>query len=343
MKLKRHEGRDETIVDPDIPIIDAHIHLFDGRPTPRYMLQEYLDDVRSGHRIIASVYVETNAFVRTRGPELMRPLGEVEFANGVGAMADSGVYGDCRVCAGIVAHADFTLGDAVSDYLDRALQLAPDRMRGIRQVMIEDPTGRYFRYMMMNRPQPGIMRHPLFRQGFRHLAPRGLVFDAAVVDAQLGELAQLADAFPDTTIVLNHMGTANGVDMDAAGLAAIFQEWRKALLDFARRPNVVCKVGGLGMAQWGLGFDLRPDPVGSGELAVAWKPYVETAIEAFGPERCMMESNFPPDGRSCGFVPLWNALKTIVLNYTSREKAALFSGTAQRIYRLDLPSASTSP
>jgi predicted TIM-barrel fold metal-dependent hydrolase len=224
----------------------------------------------------------------------------------------------------------------VADYLDRALRLAPERLRGVRQILIEDPTGRFFRFMMSAPPRPGILRHPQFREGFRHLAPRGLTFDAPVLDAQLGELAQLADAFPNTTIILNHMGTANGVDQDAAGLAAVFRAWREGLRDIARRPNVVCKVGGLGMAQWGLGFDLRPDPVGSAELATAWRPYVESAIEAFGSHRCMMESNFPPDGRSCGFVPLWNALKIITQACSSAEKTALFSGTAARVYRLSL-------
>lgn len=336
MNLKRNEGRDEPILKPELPIVDAHIHLFDGRPVPRYMLPEFLADAMAGHRIVASVYVESNAFFRSDGPELLRPLGEVEFANGIGALAASGVYGDCRVCAGIVAHADLTLGDALADYLDRAMQAAPERMRGVRQVVIEDPTGRFFRYMMMAPPRPGIMRHPHFREAFRHLAPRGLTFDAPVVHTQLAELAQLADAFPETTIILDHMGTANGVDQDADGLAAIFRVWRESLRDLARRPNVVCKVGGLGMAQWGLGFDVRSDAVGSTELAAAWKPYVEAAIEAFSPDRCMMESNFPPDGRSCGFVPLWNALKMIVQAFTPAEKTALFSGTATRVYRLAL-------
>jgi L-fuconolactonase len=332
--LKRNDGRDEAILEPELPIIDAHFHLFDGRPTPSYMLPEYLADAKAGHRIVASVYVESNAFFRADGPELLRPLGEVEFANGVGAMAASGVYGDCRVCAGIVAHADLTLGDAVADYLDRALQAAPDRLRGIRQVTIEDPTGAFFRYMMMARPRTGILRDPEFRKAFRHLAPRGLTFDAAVIHTQFAELAQLADAFPQTTIVLNHMGTALGVDRDEQGLTEVFLDWRERLRTLALRPNVMCKVGGLGLAQWGLGFDRRTDPVGYLELARAWQRYVETALEAFGPDRCMMESNFPPDGRSCGFVPLWNALKYIVRNCTPDEKTALFSGTAARVYRI---------
>jgi hypothetical protein len=96
-------GRDETILEPDLPIIDAHHHLFD-RPGLRYMIDDYLTDTRAGHRVIASVYVETSAFARTDGAEVLRPLGEIEFANGIGAMCDSGRYG-CRVCSAIVGHA----------------------------------------------------------------------------------------------------------------------------------------------------------------------------------------------------------------------------------------------
>ena len=342
MKTKRNEGRDEPALEPDLPIVDSHIHLFDGRPAPRYLLPEYLTDATTSHRIVASVYVESNAFFRTHGPELLRPLGEVEFANGVGAMATSGVYGDCRACAAIVAHADLTLGDSVAEYLDRALQTAPERLRGVRQVTVEDPSGRFFQFMMMNRPRVGILRHPEFRRGFRHLAPRGLSFDAAIVHPQMPDIAELADAFPETTIVLNHMGTAFGIGEDAAGFSRVFQAWRDSLRELARRPNVLCKVGGLGMAQWGFGFEARPDAVGYLELAAAWRPYVETAIDAFGPERCMMESNFPPDGRSCGFVPLWNALKHIVRDYSPGEKRDLLSATASRIYRIGLPSTPTA-
>ena len=184
------------------------------------------------------------------------------------------------------------------------------------------------------------MKSPGFRPAFRHLASRGLSFDAAVFHHQLPEIAELADAFPDTTIILNHMGVAMAMDLDAQGQGEVFRTWRDALLDLARRPNVVCKVGGLGMPFWGLGFETRPETVGYMELAAAWKPYVETSIEAFGTDRCMMESNFPPDGRSCGFVPLWNALKHIVRASSSDDKAALFHGTAARVYRIDLPQQS---
>ncbi len=329
------EGRNEPILDADLPIVDSHHHLF-VRPPLRYLQDEYLADARAGHRILASVYVETLAFARPDGPEVLRPLGEVEFANGIGAIADSGVYGDCRVCAAIVGYADLRLGDAVGDLLDRALSLAPQRFRGIRQITMDLPGDAALRYIT-HPPPRGVLQHAQFRAGFAQVAARGLTFDAAVCHPQLGELARLADAFADTTIVLNHMGMAMALDMDAAAREAVFHDWRSGLQDIARRPNVVCKVGGLGMPFWGLGFEQRSDTIGYLELAAAWKPYVETAIEAFGAERCMMESNYPPDARSAGFVPLWNALKHIVRGASTADKAALFHDTASRVYRLERP------
>lgn len=344
MTHKRLEGRDEPILEPGLPIIDAHHHLFD-RPALRYLLDDYLEDVRAGHNIVASVYVETLAFARTDGPELLRPLGEVEFANGVGAMAASGVYGDCRVSAAIVGYADLRFGDAIGDLLDQAMALAPARYRGVRQITIEHPSEVPFRFMT-HRPPSGVLTHPGFRPGLRQLAKRGLSFDAAVFHNQLPEIAALADAFPDLSIVLNHVGMAMGMEMDEAARAEVFAAWSRDLRELARRPNVTCKLGGLGMPFWGFGFEHRTDPMGYLELAAAWRPFIETAIEAFGAERCMMESNFPPDGRSCGFVPLWNAMKHVVRDCSAEQKADLFHRTAARVYRIDLnalPGTTVTP
>jgi predicted TIM-barrel fold metal-dependent hydrolase len=330
---KRLDGRDEPVIDPDLPIIDAHHHLF-NRPALRYLLDDYLEDARAGHNIVASVYVETQAFERVDGPEVLRPLGEVEFANGVGAMSASGRYGASRVCAAIVGYADLRNGDAVAQLLDRALEAAPERFRGVRQVTLEHPSDEPWRFMT-HPPPPGIMKSAGFRPAFRQLAARCLSFDAAVFHHQLPDLADLADAFADTTIVLNHMGMLMVLGLDAQAKAEAFRTWSAALRELARRPNVMCKVGGLGMPYWGFGFESRPDEIGYAELAAAWEPYVATAIDAFGVRRCMMESNFPPDGRSCGFVPVWNALKHIVRGCSDVEKAALFRGTAARVYRMD--------
>jgi L-fuconolactonase len=327
-----HAGRDEPILDPDLPIVDSAHHLFD-RPALRYMFEDYLKDANSGHRVVASVYVETLAFARKDGPEVMRPLGEIEFANGVAAMSESGLYGNTQVCAAIVGHADLGFGAAIGELLDRALLAAPERFRGVRQITIEHPSDGPFRYVT-NRPKPGIMRSPGFREGFAEVARRGLVFDAAVFHNQLADISDLADAFPDTPIILNHLGQAVGMEMDVAGRTEVFHQWQSALRDVAQRPNVLCKIGGLGLPFWGFGFENRTDTVGYLELAEVWKPYVETSIELFGPDRCMMESNFPPDGRSCGFVPLWNALKYLVRGASAEDKAAMFHETATRVYRI---------
>jgi L-fuconolactonase len=329
-----HCGRDEPILEPEIPIVDAGHHLF-VRSGIRYLLDDYLDDVRAGHRIVASVYIETNSFARPDGPELMRSLGEIEFANGMGAMSASRVFGDHRICAGIVGHADLRVGDEIAAYLDRAMQLAPERFRGIRQAANHHPSDAPYRYMP-SRPPGGLLLDPAFRAGFRHLATRGLSFDAGVFHHQLPELADLADAFQETAIIVNHCGLAVGMEMDAQGRTEVFVEWRDAMRQIARRPNVLCKVGGLGLPFWGFGFENRADPVGYAELAATWGPYVQTAIEIFGPDRCMMESDYPVESLSCGFVPLWNALKYIVRSATPVEKAALFHGTAARVYRIPL-------
>jgi predicted TIM-barrel fold metal-dependent hydrolase len=335
-------GRDEPILDPELPIIDSHQHLFERpalgeRPPLRYLLDDYLADARAGHRIVASVYVEILAFARPDGPEVLRPLGEIEFANGIGAMAASGIYGDCRVCAGIVGYADLRLGDQVAQLLDRAMEIAPERFRGIRQVTSEHPTEAPYRFIT-NRPPSGVMKSQGFRPAFQHLVKRGLTFDAAVYHHQLQDIVDLADAFPDATIVLNHCGHAIAMEEDEQGAAQVFRHWRELMFKVASRPNVYCKIGGLGLPMWGFRFEERQDPIGYLELAATWRPWVETTIEAFGPKRCMMESNYPPDGRSAGFVPLWNALKHIVRAASPEDKAAMFYGTAARVYRINLPS-----
>ncbi len=332
---KIREGREEPILEPDIPIIDCHHHLFDRRAL-RYMAEDYLEDAQLGHDIRATVYIETQAFARPDGPEALRPLGEVEFANGVGAIGRSGAYGSCRIAAAIVGFADMRLGDRVQETLDRSMAIAPDRFRGVRQIALAHPDPEVLRYLT-HRPPPDLLKDPAFLAAFRQLARRGLSFDATVLHPQLPELTALAAAHEDTVVILNHLGLATAMDGDSAARAEAFADWREKLKALARLPNVVCKVGGLGTAYWGFGFNRREQPATSQELAAAWRPYVETAIEVFRPGRCMMESNYPNDGRSCGFVPLWNALKHIVAGASAEEKRALFHDTAARVYRIEAP------
>lgn len=335
METKRLEGRDEPILEPDLQIIDSHHHLFD-LPGNRYMLEEFAADTSAGHNVIASIYVETQVFSRKDGPEVLRPLGEVEFANGIAAQAATGQYGPCKIAHGIVGHANLTLGSAVGELLDRCMAAAPERYRGIRHVTVEHPSERPYQFIMTYKPPKGLLDTPGFPLGLAELEKRGLTFDSAIWDPTLPRLTELVDRFPDLTVVLNHMATPVGVGMSETEKAELFTTWSANLREIARRPNVVCKLGGLGMPIWGFGFEQRKEVVRSEELAAAWRPFVETAIDAFGVDRCMMESNFPPDGRSGGYVPTWNAYKIITRAASAGEKAALYSGTARRIYRLDI-------
>lgn len=325
----------ELIVDPELEIIDSHFHLFDI-PGTRYLLDEYLNDVGTGHNIVASIYCETKAFLRQDGPDGLKPLGEVEFANGMGAMSASGAYGPCRVAHGIIGHADMTQGAAVGELLDRCMEAAPERFRGVRQVTIEYPDDRPFRFVMTGRPPSGLLDSSQFTLGLREVAKRGLIFDAAVFDPSLGRLTEVVDAVPELTFVLNHMGIAIGLEMSPEERAEVFGTWSKALKRLAERPNVCCKVSGMGMPHWGFGFEERPQPATPAELAEVWRPYMETAIEAFGIQRCMMASNFPPDRRSGSYAAIWNGYKMVTRDASPSEKSALYKDTAARVYRLNL-------
>ena len=329
---KRLDGRSEPIVLPEIPIIDPHVHLYQS-PIVRYLIDDYLADTRAGHDIRASVHIEIQAFARTTGPEALRPLGEIEYANGVGAMGASGVYGNCKVSAGIVGHVDLRRGDDVSSFLDQAMALAPQRFKGVRQVAIDHPSEVPYRFIT-HRPPKGLLEDSRFLDGFKQIASRGLSFDAAVFHNQIPKVAALAAKFPNTPIVLNHIGTPMAMDMDANGRAQVFREWRDGIRELARQPNAICKIGGFGLPFLGFDFIARTEVVYSADLAAAWQPYVTETLEAFGPARCMMASNFPQDGRACGFVPLWNALKRTVSDLTADERLDLFFNTANRVYRL---------
>ncbi len=189
--------------------------------------------------------------------------------------------------------------------------------------------------MYATRPK-GLLLDSTFRKGFACLAPLNLSFDAWLFHPQIGELAELARAFPDTRIVLDHCGGPVGLGRYAGRREEILAVWKASILDIAKCPNVVVKLGGLAMRLLGYDFHERPRPPSSEELAAAWRPYIETCIEAFGPERAMFESNFPPDKGQCSYQAIFNAFKRIAAHCSESEKTALFSKTAAGFYRLEL-------
>jgi L-fuconolactonase len=326
------DQRNEPILEPGLPIIDPHHHLWD-RPGWRYLLDELLADTGTGHNIIATVFVQARAMVRATGPEELRPVGETEFVNGVAAMSASGIYGKTKVCAGIVGHADLTLGTRVEPVLAAHIRAGGDRFRGIRHITAwdGDDSIRNPAYS----PPPGLLADKAFRDGFAVLCRLGLSFDAWLYHPQIKELTDLARAFPDARIVLNHVGGPIGIGPYAAKRKEVFAAWTASIKALAACPNVCVKVGGLGMRMGGFGFHEKAEPPSSGTLAAAWRPYVETCIEAFGPSRCMFESNFPVDKGSYSYPVFWNACKLLAKAASHGEKADLFAGTAARFYRLD--------
>jgi L-fuconolactonase len=323
--------RQEEIIDPALPICDPHHHLWDF-PGHRYLLPELLADAGSGHAVEHTVFVECTAFYRAGGPEALRPVGEIEFVNGAAAMAASGRYGELRACAGIVGYADLTQGAAVEPVLAAHVAAGNGRLRGIRHAAGWDASDDV--QNSHTQPPPELFRRSDFRAGFARLRQFGLSFDVWLYHPQLAEVTELARAFPDQPMVLDHVGGPLGIGPYAGKRDEVFAAWRDAIRTLAQCPNVYVKLGGLGMKICGFEFHKRATPPGSEELAALWRPYIETCIAAFGPERAMFESNFPVDKVSCSYAVLWNAFKRLAAGASAAEKALLFRDTAMRFYRL---------
>ena len=321
----------EPIIEPGLPIIDPHHHLWD-RPDWRYVGDELLADLECGHKVLTTVFAQCRERYRPDGPDALKPLGETEFVLQVARSIEARRGVARRVCTGIIGHADLTLGHAVGEVLEAQVIVADGRFRGIRHAAAVDADPALARTM----PQvaAGLLRDARFRAGFACLADLDLSFDAWVYHPQLGDVVALAQAFPETSIVLDHLGGPLGIGTYATRRDAVFAEWHAAILALAACPNVSVKLGGLGMRLCGFGFCDRPMPPTSEQLATAWRPWVETCIEAFGPRRCMFESNFPVDRGSCSYAVLWNAFKRLAAGYSAADKALLFAGTAARVYRL---------
>lgn len=322
----------EEALDPAQPIIDPHHHLWD-QPGWRYLLDELLADLRTGHDVRATVYVQSaRSMLRADGPAELRAVNETEFANGVAAMCASGAYGPVRACAGIVGAADLRLGDAVRPALEAHLRAGGERFRGIRHIAAWDPDP-----TMLNpayAPAEDMLDSPGFRTGFAHLGALGLSFDAWLYFHQIPRLLALARAFPATPIVFDHCGGILGIGRYAGQRDAVFATWSGRMRDLAACPNVMVKLGGLGMRLPGFGFEQQAKAPSSVALAEAWRPWMERCIELFGPSRCMFESNFPVDKGSYAYAIGWNAMKRIAAGASAEEKADLFWRSAARFYRL---------
>lgn len=323
--LQRHQ---EAVLDPDLPIVDAHHHFYD-RPGWCYLADEYRADAGSGHAVRASVYMQAQTRYRADGPPALRPVGETEYV--VAATAAGGETGP-RIAAGIVGHADLRLGGAVREVLEAHLAAGRGRFRGIRHLSTWDADASLAN--PLTAAPRGLLLDSAYRAGLAQLAPLGLSYDAWLFFAQLPELIDTAKALPGLSIVVDHCGGVVRIGDYAPRQAEVFERWRASMRELARLPNVHVKLGGLGMRINGFGFEQGEMPPTSEQLAQAWKPWIETCIEAFGAGRCMFESNFPVDKGSYSWTVGWNAFKRLTSGCSAAERQLLFEGTARRVYRL---------
>jgi predicted TIM-barrel fold metal-dependent hydrolase len=277
----------------------------------------------------STVFIETRAMYRPDGPAELRPVGEVEFVQGLAAASASGLYGPCRAAAAIIGHANLHLGDRVQPVLEALRAASPNRFRGIRHTVTWDPHPE-----IASREPEGVLATAAFRAGGQVLARMGLSLDTGVCFPQLPELAAFAQALPNLTIILNHLGGLTRVGPYANRDEEVLATWRRGLAAVAACPNVYVKLGGIGMPRLGFDWHTRQTPIGSDELATAMAPLMTSCIEQFGPERCMFESNFPPDKVSFSHHVLFNAFKRFSQAYSATERAALFHDTAVRAYRI---------
>jgi predicted TIM-barrel fold metal-dependent hydrolase len=319
------EGR--TWADDDLTFFERQ-----NLRVPRYLLEDVLADTGSGHRIEATVFVQCRAMYNADAEERLAPVGETEFVNGIAAMSASGLYGPTRIAAGIVGFAELRLGASVQEVLEAHVRAGNGRFRGVRQISAWDADPAILGALSMT--PPGLLHDPDFRAGFAQLAPLGLSYDAWLLEPQLDDVVDLARAFPDTQIVLDHAGSPLGIGPYAGRRDELFPRWRARMAAIGACPNIAVKVGGLAMECVGFGTDAAERSASSEELAELWRPYVESCIELVGVDNCMLESNFPVDGGSCSYSTLWNAFKRITTSASPDEKSALYAGTARRVYRL---------
>lgn len=320
----------EEIIDPDRRIIDSHHHLW--RTGLVYQVDDLWRDTESGHNIVKTVFVDCEAEYRPDGPEHLKCLGETEFVVEQARLSEAGTDGQAIIAA-IVSRANLDMGDAVGDVLDQHIEIGQGLFRGVRLAAARDPNPEMLSFPAQ--AQEGLYSSPGFRCGMKALGDRGLTFDAWHFHHQNQDFLAMARSVPSTQIVLDHFASPLGVGIYADQREEIFEQWKTDIAAISQCENVVAKLGGLSMPDNGFGWDRRDTAPTSDEFVEAQRRYFLHAIDCFGPDRCMFQSNFPVDKLSIAYPVLFNGLKKIVADFSESEKDAMFYGTAARIYRME--------
>jgi L-fuconolactonase len=321
----------EEPVDPRRRIIDSHHHLWDdgmrnnpfsygggGEPA---CLPRHLHADMAKHNFIGSVFVQCSVAYRPDGPEHLRPVGETAFVARQAALN----AGRGPPILGIVAYADTTQTNVLEEVLDAHAEAGQGLLRGIRHM----PMG------ADGKPRD-LLSEPQFHAGAKILGRRGLTFDAMLSYTKLQQLARLAPKIPDTMFIVDHIG-APTLQPGGPTREEVMAHWREGIRALVPCPNVVIKLGGIGMERvFGMDWSKQPRPPSSDTVAERWRDEVRFCIDTLGPTRCMFESNFPVDRLAVGYTVLWNAFQKMATPYTNEEQNALFADTARRVYGLEL-------
>jgi len=306
-------------------ICDPHVHLFvDDERRKRYLVDDLSADLADGHAVVSAVYVEAANGFRAAGPDELKPVGETEW---VVQLDPDGVL------AAIVGYADLRLGDAIEEVLVAHVEAGGGRFRGLRartnwDASPEVPTSRFA-------AGPRLLDDPHVGRAVSVLGRLGLTLDVFVYFHQLEEVARLAAAHPDVSIVVDHFGTPLAIGPYAGRREETLADLRRGLERLARAENVRLKLGGLGWPGFGYGWETRSEPPEADEVAEAWGPLERWCIETFGPDRAMCESNYPSDRPSLPYRTIWDAHELMTEELSEAERAAVLHDTAARFYRID--------
>ena len=324
----------EATIEPDQRIIDPHHHLW-RRPQNDYLIPDLWRDTSSGHKVMMTVFVECGAEYRTDGPEEARSLGETAFVAKQAELSRDDP--EQAAIAGIVGKVDLRLPVAtLLRLLGQHRAMGQGLFCGIRHA------GAHALYpetlTIPGRVPKDLYQDPDYRRGVRELGQQNLTFDTWHYHHQNQDFIDLAQACPETVIILDHFGTPLGVGPFKDQREEIFVQWQRDMAVLAQKcPNVVAKLGGLAMPDNGFGWSERDRPASSDEFVTAQARYYHHMIDCFGPDRWMFESNFPVDKRSISYNTLYNGLKKIANDCAPDIKDQLFYGTAARVYGLTDP------
>lgn len=327
--LVRMLGFSPRLLDRVAPMVfPKDVQAFYG--TPEFILRPYLtQDYVADLADVAEVVGLVHVEAGWVVKEPTGPVDETRWVDGLAPVGNVGMLG-------IVANADLTLGERVEDVLVAHLE-ASTRVRGIRDLLAWHPS----REIMNTTDDPERSRQADFRRGFEMFSKYGLNFETSIFSTQLTEMVELARTFPEQPILVCHMATpvAVGGPIGEVGRTAderarIRGEWAEGIARLAECANVWMKLSGLLMPICGFGFERRSARPSVDELVATVGPFIDHVIDAFGPERCMFGSNFPVDKPSAPLPTLLQAYRLIVEGLPDEAQNRLFVGTAQEFYRL---------